>query len=87
MLGVLDNNELEVVLNNALIGRIGCHADDTTYVVPMSYAFDGEYIYGHANEGMKIRMMRKNPKVCFQVDDMRDMANWKSAILGASSSN
>jgi nitroimidazol reductase NimA-like FMN-containing flavoprotein (pyridoxamine 5'-phosphate oxidase superfamily) len=25
-------------------------------------------------------MMRNNPKVCFQVDEMRDMANWKSVI-------
>jgi nitroimidazol reductase NimA-like FMN-containing flavoprotein (pyridoxamine 5'-phosphate oxidase superfamily) len=81
MLGVLDDSELEKVLSRTIIGRVGCHADDTTYVVPMSYAFDGTYIYGHANEGMKVRMMRKNPSVCFQVDDMQDMANWKSVIV------
>ncbi len=24
--------------------------------------------------------MRKNPKVCFQVDDTRDLSNWQSVI-------
>jgi nitroimidazol reductase NimA-like FMN-containing flavoprotein (pyridoxamine 5'-phosphate oxidase superfamily) len=27
-----------------------------------------------------MQMMRKNPKICFQVDEMKDMGNWKSVI-------
>lgn len=30
---------------------------------------------------MKVSMMRKNPKVCLQVDTMKDMADWKSVII------
>ena len=48
--------------------------------MPISYAYDGEYIYAHTFEGMKLNLMRKNPEVCFEVDDMHDMANWKSVI-------
>jgi len=80
MIGKLENNEIEEVLHRQLIGRIGCHANDITYVVPISYAYDGTYIYGHTYEGMKIEMMRENPKVCFEVDNMENMANWKSVI-------
>jgi uncharacterized protein len=80
MFGSLDTEEIEALIYQQFIGRIGCHADDTTYVVPISYAYDGEYIYGHTFEGMKLNLMRKNPKVCFQVDDMHDMANWQSVI-------
>jgi nitroimidazol reductase NimA-like FMN-containing flavoprotein (pyridoxamine 5'-phosphate oxidase superfamily) len=29
---------------------------------------------------MKISMMRKNPKICFQADKMENMANWQSVI-------
>jgi nitroimidazol reductase NimA-like FMN-containing flavoprotein (pyridoxamine 5'-phosphate oxidase superfamily) len=29
---------------------------------------------------MKIKMMRKNPKVCVQVDERQDMSNWRSVI-------
>ncbi len=30
---------------------------------------------------MKLALMRKNPSVCFEVDDMQNMANWKSVIV------
>lgn len=80
MFGKLNEQEIEEVLRNQIIGRLGCHADDTTYVVPISYAYDGTYIYGHTFEGMKIKLMRKNPQVCFEVDETKDMGNWKSII-------
>jgi len=80
MLNKLEDHEIEEVLKSQLIGRIGCHAQNTTYVVPISYAYDGKYIYGHTHEGLKIKMMRENPDVCFEVDVMENMANWKSVI-------
>lgn len=80
MIGDLDKYEIEKVLRQQIIGRLACHANDKTYIVPISYAYDGIYIYGHTYEGMKIRMMRENPKVCFEVEIMENMANWKSVI-------
>lgn len=80
MFGNLNPEEIEELLNHQFIGRIGCHADDITYVVPVSYAYDGTYIYNRTFEGMKVSMMRKNPKVCFEVDDTKNLANWKSVI-------
>lgn len=80
MFGTLNNEEIENLIHQQFIGRIGCHADGTTYVVPLSYAYDGIYIYGHTFEGMKVNIMRKNPKICFQVDNMRDMSSWQSVI-------
>ena len=72
--------EIEELINQQLIGRLGCYADDTMYIVPISYAYDGEYIYCRTFNGRKIEMMRKNPKVCFQVDNTRNLSNWKSVI-------
>ena len=80
MFGSLDKQQIEQVLHHQLVGRIGCHDNGLTYVVPISYAYDGNFIYGHTSEGMKIRIMRKNPNVCFQVDEMENMGNWKSVI-------
>jgi uncharacterized protein len=80
MLGKLNDTETEKILKRQVVGRIGCHADGLTYVVPVSYAYDGESIYAHTFEGMKLRMMRKNPHVCFEADAMKDMANWQSVI-------
>jgi len=80
MLGTLTPPQIEDVLKQHLVGRIGCHADDVTYVVPISYAYDGTYIYCHTFEGMKMTIMRKNPQVCFEVDSTENMADWKSVI-------
>ncbi len=80
MLGILNTPEVEALLGKQTIGRLGCRYGDSMYVVPISYAYDGEYIYCHTDEGLKIDMMRKNPQVCFEVDHLFNMANWQSVI-------
>src|ERR1700682_700625 len=80
MFGKLNTGEIDKLISRQLVGRIGCHADGITYVVPVSYAYDGTYIYAYAFKGMKIDMMRKNPKVCFQADNTKNLANWQSVI-------
>lgn len=72
--------EIEQLLQQQLVGRIGCHANGLTYVVPVSYAYDGNYVYCHTFEGMKMDMMRKNPEICFEVDNTKNLANWQSVI-------
>lgn len=80
MLGKLTPAEIEKLLSKEVIGRIGCTDGHMVYVVPISYAYDGEYIYCHTHEGQKIAIMRKNPIVCFEVDHLQNMANWQSVI-------
>jgi nitroimidazol reductase NimA-like FMN-containing flavoprotein (pyridoxamine 5'-phosphate oxidase superfamily) len=84
MLGILSPEEIEVVLHEQLIGRLGCHTDKETYVVPISYAYDGETIICHSLEGKKTQMMRAYPNICLQVEEMKDMANWKSVLVQGS---
>lgn len=80
MLRELNDTQIETLLKDQLIGRIGCHSDDVTYIVPVNYVYDGENIYCHSTKGMKIDMMRENPSVCFEVDSIKDMTNWESVI-------
>lgn len=81
MFGNLQLQQIEDVLKNQFVGRIGCSLDGETYIVPISYAYDGNHIYCHTKEGKKTAIMRKNPKICFQVDEMKTMANWRSVIV------
>jgi len=81
MVGNLTEEEMKEVLRNNIIGRIGCNDGERTYVVPVSYLFDGDNIIAHSLEGMKIYMMRRNPEVCFEVDEMTSFTNWRSVIL------
>jgi nitroimidazol reductase NimA-like FMN-containing flavoprotein (pyridoxamine 5'-phosphate oxidase superfamily) len=80
MLGTLNSEQIEQVLRSEVIGRIGCHANGQTYVVPITYAYDGERVICHSSQGMKIQMMRSNPEVCFEVEQVDNLANWRSVI-------
>ncbi len=80
MLGTLSVDEIEDLLRSQVVARIGCHAEGRTYVVPITYAYDGNSLIAHSTDGLKLRMMRSNPYVCVEVDQMDDLANWRSVI-------
>jgi nitroimidazol reductase NimA-like FMN-containing flavoprotein (pyridoxamine 5'-phosphate oxidase superfamily) len=80
MLGELNREQTEQVLRSEVIGRIGCHSGGKTYVVPVTYAYFDGAVYGHSGPGMKLEMMRANPEVCFEVDDLENLSNWRSVI-------
>jgi nitroimidazol reductase NimA-like FMN-containing flavoprotein (pyridoxamine 5'-phosphate oxidase superfamily) len=80
MVGELTSEEIDSVLRNEAVGRIGCYAFGRPYVVPITYAYDGVAVYGHSREGLKMRMMRSHPIVCFEVDRLDDLASWQSVI-------
>ena len=80
MIEVLDPTRIEALLEAGSVGRVGCHADGRTYVVPIAYAYADGCVYGHSTEGLKIRMMRQNPSVCFEVDSVESVFHWSSVI-------
>jgi uncharacterized protein len=80
MLGDLTHDEIEQVLQRETIGRIGCSAEGRMYVVPITYAYESDCVYAHSADGLKIRTMRANPSVCFEVEQIIDLAHWSSVI-------
>ncbi len=80
MLGELNQRQTEHVLRSEVIGRIGCVAEGRVYVVPITYAYDGTCVYGHSVDGVKLRAMRVDPDVCFEVEHVDNLANWQSVI-------
>ncbi|MCC8425509.1 pyridoxamine 5'-phosphate oxidase family protein [Mucilaginibacter sp. UR6-11] len=80
MLGELNTTMLEDLLSTQLLGRIGCHADGITYIIPVNYVYEAPYIYAHSADGLKVSLMRKNPEVCFEVDRVENFFNWQSAV-------
>lgn len=80
MSGHVDKDQIEEFLKSQVVGRLGCTDGDKVYVVPITFAIDDGCIYGHTKDGLKIRMMRKNPNVCFETDWVEDLSNWKSVI-------
>ena len=81
MLGELNETQINNVLSSQVLGRLACTNKKGPYIVPLTYTYDGEYIYGQTKKGKKLKMLRKNPNVCFEVDMMTDMANWQSVLV------
>ena len=77
---IMDATQLDLALRSELVGRIGCFAGGRTYVAPVAYAYDGQNVYGWSREGSKLRVMRVNPEVCFEIDHVESLDNWHSVI-------
>ena len=83
---VLPPDEIEELLRTALVGRIACcgHSlsgdDGRPYVVPLAYGYDGQAVYAHSGPGRKIRLMRSQPLVSFEVDRAEASDRWRSVI-------
>lgn len=60
--------------------HLACHHKNDLYLVPITYAFQDGTLYSHTGPGKKIEIMRKNPHVCIQVEDIENYFEWKSAI-------
>ncbi|MBZ4191618.1 pyridoxamine 5'-phosphate oxidase family protein [Niabella beijingensis] len=76
----LSRNQIESVLQHRVFGHIGCHANGLTYVVPICYAYAQGCVFGRTAEGLKLKIMRENPDVCFQVENIETMVKWESVV-------
>lgn len=66
---VKDKTEIEKIIQKALVCRVALADGDSPYVVPVCFGFKDGAIYFHsAHEGKKIEILRKNNKVCFEMD-------------------
>lgn len=77
----LSQEECEDLLSANRYGRLGLSLDDVPYVVPISYVYSDGKIYLHSGlKGKKLEIARKNPQVCFEVDEL-EKGHWKSVVV------
>jgi nitroimidazol reductase NimA-like FMN-containing flavoprotein (pyridoxamine 5'-phosphate oxidase superfamily) len=81
MVGELNKDQINNVLSSQVLGRLACSKDGQPYIVPVTYTYDGAFIYGQTNEGVKLDILRANPTVCFETDIMLNMRNWQSVVV------
>ena len=81
MLGTLDREEQAALLRAGAVGRLGLRTADGVIVLPMSYGYDGDALYFHSRPGEKLRLLRADPRLCFQIDAIRSPADWRSVLV------
>ena len=66
---ITNSSDLESILQKAKVCRLGLIDDKIPYIVPVHYGYQKGNIYVHtAKKGKKIDLIKKNPKVCFEVE-------------------
>jgi uncharacterized protein len=66
---IQDKALIEEIIAKAEVCRLGLCKDGIPYIVPLSFGYDGSFIYFHtAAEGMKIEYMTANNQVCFELE-------------------
>lgn len=85
-LEIAERTEIEAIIEEARVCRLGMCDGDQPYVVPLSFAYRDNTLYFHtAMEGKKLDILERNPKVCFELDlgdalDQRGDHAWEFAV-------
>jgi len=77
----MSNEQIKEVLKRVRYGHLGLARNNHPYVVPINYAFDDPHIYIYTTEGKKTEIIKNNPEVCLQVEDVRSQKDWESVIV------
>ena len=84
MIEILEMRDAEVheLLKRVGYGHLACSRDDQPYVVPINYVFDGNEIFIYTTAGQKTDVIKSNPKICLQVEELLpDEGAWRSAVV------
>ena len=81
---ITNHRAISDIIKGCQVLRLGLSKDNTPYIIPLSFGYDGEFIYFHtASEGRKIDYMTANNSVCFEFDhnvslvtDENTACNW-----------
>jgi hypothetical protein len=72
---ITDAAELRRILRDARVCRLAMVDGDRPYLVPLTFALDGDDVVLHsAGAGRKLDLLRRNPAVCFEVEEGVELA-------------
>ena len=77
----LNANAIRKILESADYGHLACSFNDQPYVVPIHFAYSEPVIYFFTTEGKKTEILDRNPRVCLQLEEVKDNSHWTSVII------
>ena len=85
--------EMKQIIEDARVCRLGMFDGEEPYIVPVCFGYKNNRIYIHsASEGRKLDIIKKNPRVCFEMEadvkilETPEACDWSIAyksIMGA----
>ncbi len=77
----MTNDEIDELMQSVGFGHFACSRNDQPYVVPLNYAYSKPNIYVYTTDGKKSDIIKANPQVCLQVEDIINNGNWRSVVV------
>jgi nitroimidazol reductase NimA-like FMN-containing flavoprotein (pyridoxamine 5'-phosphate oxidase superfamily) len=66
---ITEQQLLDEIMKKAQVCRLGVSYDSMAYIIPMSFGYADRELYFHSGaEGLKLMILRENPKACFEVE-------------------
>jgi nitroimidazol reductase NimA-like FMN-containing flavoprotein (pyridoxamine 5'-phosphate oxidase superfamily) len=79
----MGSDDINDLIETSSFGHLGCSRDDEPYVVPINYAFVEPHLYIYTTEGKKADILKSNPRVCLQIERIKDRTDWESVVIHA----
>ena len=77
---IKDQAEVDAVIKGSRVCRLAMVDGNKPYLVPLNFGYAFPYLYFHsASEGRKLDVIRKNPNVCFEFDEVTKIMKNKEA--------
>jgi len=68
---ITKKEEIEKILMQSHVCHLAMVDEDKPYLVPMNFGYSDGCLFFHcAKQGRKIDLIKKNPNICFEVDEL-----------------
>jgi uncharacterized protein len=76
-------DECRDILSAASYARLACARANQPYVVPIALAYDVTTgnLFSVSAPGKKITWMRRNPRVCVELENITDRFHWTTVVI------
>lgn len=80
---IKNKKEIEGIIEKAIVCRLGLSVNDLPYIVPLNFGYEKNELHFHcAKAGKKLDMIRKNNKVCFEIETDTELIKGEHACVG-----
>jgi nitroimidazol reductase NimA-like FMN-containing flavoprotein (pyridoxamine 5'-phosphate oxidase superfamily) len=76
----LSPGECRAILGRNCFGRLAHALYDHVGIEPLQYVYRENAIWGRTAPGTKTRVVERNPRVAFQVDEVESAFQWRSVV-------
>jgi uncharacterized protein len=73
---ITDREAIDTIIRRSSVCRLGLCDDGQPYIVPLSFGYDGVFLYVHAAlEGRKVDILQRNNRICFEFDRLEEVTS------------